>query len=106
MSPLDCGIVTSRLQVNLDDLLWVLTDSQLKAALVFINSLKDVIKKSSQQSKLHAAEKLKVSETLSNLYFHLLFVFTWNMNSASLFMTICFYDTLSEHFSMNHISVG
>ncbi|KAI0227386.1 UHRF1-binding protein 1-like [Lamellibrachia satsuma] len=56
---IDCGIVTSRLQVNLDDLLWVLTDSQLKAALVFINSLKDVIKKSSQQSKLHAAEKLK-----------------------------------------------
>ena len=43
MSPPDCGIVTSRLQVNLDDLLWVLTDSQLKAALVFINSLKDVI---------------------------------------------------------------
>ena len=57
----DCGMVASRLQVNLDDLLWVLTDSQLNAAMVFLNSLKDVIKKSSQQSKQLAAEKLKVS---------------------------------------------
>ena len=56
----DCGMVASRLQVNLDDLLWVLTDSQLNAALVFINSLQDVIKKSNLQSKQLAAEKLKV----------------------------------------------
>lgn len=54
-------MVASRLQVNLDDLLWVLTDSQLNAALTFINSLKEVIKKSTLQSKQLAAEKLKVS---------------------------------------------
>ena len=56
----DCGIIASRLQINLDDLLWVLTDSQLKAALVFVNSLKDVIAKSARLSKKLAAERLKV----------------------------------------------
>ena len=56
----DCGIVASRVQLNLDDLLWVLTDSQLKAALVFVDSLKEIIKKSAQQSKLLAAQKLRV----------------------------------------------
>ena len=56
----DCGIVASRLQVNLDDLLWVLTDSQLNAALGFINSLREVVKRSNLQSKQLAAEKLKV----------------------------------------------
>ncbi len=56
----DCGIVSSRVQFNLDDLLWVLTDSQLKAAIVFVNSLKEIVKRSAAQSKLLAAEKLKV----------------------------------------------
>ena len=56
----DCGIIASRLQLNLDDILWVLTDSQLKAAIVFINSLKEVIKKSSQQSKQMAMAKVQV----------------------------------------------
>ena len=57
---LDCGIISSRVQLNLDDLLWVLTDSQLKAAILFANSLRDIIKKSNAQSKLQAAEKLQV----------------------------------------------
>ena len=56
----DCGIIASRLQINLDDLLWVLTDSQLKAALVFVNSLKDIVAKSARLSKKLAAERLKV----------------------------------------------
>ena len=56
----DCGIVSSRVQFNLDDLLWVLTDSQLKAAIVFANSLKEIVKRSAAQSKLLAHEKLKV----------------------------------------------
>ena len=57
----DCGMVASRVQLNLDDLLWVLTDSQLKAAIIFVNSLKEVIQKSTQQAKLRATDKLKVS---------------------------------------------
>ena len=56
----DCGIIASKVQLNLDDLLWVLTDSQLKAAILFANSLREVVNKSAQQSKLMAAEKLQV----------------------------------------------
>lgn len=42
----DCSIVASRLVLILDDLLWVLTDSQLKAALHFVDSLTGLIKAS------------------------------------------------------------
>ncbi|XP_065072642.1 bridge-like lipid transfer protein family member 3B isoform X2 [Ochlerotatus camptorhynchus] len=42
----DCSIVASRLVLILDDLLWVLTDSQLKAALHFVDSLSGLIKAS------------------------------------------------------------
>lgn len=45
----------------LDDLLWVLTDTQLKAAILYLNSLNDMMEKSRQQSKNIAAEKLDVS---------------------------------------------
>ena len=57
----DCSIIASRLQVNLDDLLWVLTNSQLKAAVTFVGSLRDVVARSTEQSKRLAAEKLRVS---------------------------------------------
>lgn len=64
---LDCSIIASRLQFNLDDLLWVLTDSQLKAALTFLNSLHDIITLASQQAKKLATDKLKVQQ---NVLFH------------------------------------
>ncbi len=57
-------MLASRVQLNLDDLLWVLTDSQLKAAVLFANSLREVIQKSSHQSKQRAAEKLQVQYQL------------------------------------------
>jgi len=56
----DCSIVATRVQVNLDDLLWVLTGSQLKAAIVFIGSLRDIVARSREQNKRLAAEKLRV----------------------------------------------
>ena len=56
----DSSIIASRLVLNLDDLLWVLTDTQMKAAVLFANSLKEIIKKSSEQSKLRAGEKIEV----------------------------------------------
>ena len=56
----DCSIVSTRVQVNLDDLLWVLTGSQLKAAIVFIGSLRDIVARSREQNKRLAAEKLRV----------------------------------------------
>ena len=56
----DCSILSSRVILLLDDLLWVLTVTQLKAAILYANSLKEVIERSAQQSKRLAAEKLKV----------------------------------------------
>lgn len=51
----------SRLILILDDLLWVLTDSQLKAALHFIDSLGGLIEKATVlERKTKAARKLEV----------------------------------------------
>lgn len=52
----------SMLVIILDDLLWVLTDSQLKAALHFLDSLADLVQKATQVTrKAKAARKLEVS---------------------------------------------
>jgi len=51
----------SRLVIILDDLLWVLTDSQLKAALHFLDSLGGLIEKATiLERKTKAARKLEV----------------------------------------------
>lgn len=57
----DCSIVSSRLVLILDDLLWVLTDSQLKAALHFVDSLAALIKEATNLTqKTKAQKKLEV----------------------------------------------
>ncbi|XP_076665123.1 bridge-like lipid transfer protein family member 3B isoform X3 [Andrena cerasifolii] len=57
----DCFVMGSRLILILDDLLWVLTDSQLKAALHFIDSLGGLIEKATNlERKTKAARKLEV----------------------------------------------
>ncbi|KAG8035486.1 hypothetical protein G9C98_006932 [Cotesia typhae] len=57
----DCFVMGSRLVIILDDLLWVLTDSQLKAALHFIDSLGSLIEKATTiERKIKAARKLEV----------------------------------------------
>lgn len=59
----DCSVLASRLVLILDDLLWVLTDSQLKAALHFVDSLSSLIKAStSVTQKSKAQKKLEVSK--------------------------------------------
>ena len=59
--PTDCFVMGSRLVIILDDLLWVLTDSQLKAALHFIDSLGGLIEKATiLERKTKAARKLEV----------------------------------------------
>lgn len=51
----------SRLVLILDDLLWVLTDSQLKAALLFLDSLAGLVQKATEVTrKAKAARKLEV----------------------------------------------
>ncbi|KAJ6647453.1 UHRF1-binding protein 1-like [Pseudolycoriella hygida] len=58
----DCSILSSRLVLILDDLLWVLTDSQLKAALHFVDSLGALIKEATNLTqKTKAQKKLETS---------------------------------------------
>ncbi|XP_012273649.1 UHRF1-binding protein 1 [Orussus abietinus] len=57
----DCFVMGSRLVLILDDLLWVLTDSQLKAALHFLDSLGGLVEKATLlERKTKAARKLEV----------------------------------------------
>ncbi|CAO1340850.1 unnamed protein product [Diamesa hyperborea] len=53
----DCSVLSSRLLLILDDLLWVLTDSQLKAALHFVDSLADLIQDSNKTIQRKKAQK-------------------------------------------------
>ncbi|CAG9864349.1 unnamed protein product [Phyllotreta striolata] len=56
----DSFILGSRLAVILNDLMWCFTDSQLKAALYFVDSLTDLIQKSTQITRrTKAARKLE-----------------------------------------------
>ncbi|XP_074033152.1 bridge-like lipid transfer protein family member 3B [Leptinotarsa decemlineata] len=56
----DCFILGSRLVIILDELLWVLTDSQLKAVLHFLESLTDLVQKATQMTRIvKAARKLE-----------------------------------------------
>lgn len=56
----DSFILGSRLVIILDDLLWVLTDSQLKAALHFLDSLAGLVQKATDLTrKTKAARKLE-----------------------------------------------
>ncbi|XP_069619569.1 bridge-like lipid transfer protein family member 3B [Ranitomeya imitator] len=51
----DCYVLASKLVLILDDLLWVLTDSQLKAMVQYAKSLSEAIEKSTAQRKSNAA---------------------------------------------------
>ncbi|XP_071809509.1 bridge-like lipid transfer protein family member 3B isoform X1 [Asterias amurensis] len=54
---IDCSLISSKLQMLLDDILWVLTDSQMKAVILHLRSLMPVIEKAANQSKARAADK-------------------------------------------------
>ncbi|XP_066275126.1 bridge-like lipid transfer protein family member 3B [Branchiostoma lanceolatum] len=53
----DCSVVSSKLHLILDDLLWVLTDSQLKAMASYMQSLSKLIRKSTEQNKRDASSQ-------------------------------------------------
>ncbi|XP_068794678.1 bridge-like lipid transfer protein family member 3B isoform X7 [Struthio camelus] len=57
----DCNVVASKLVLILDDLLWVLTDSQLKAMVQYAKSLSEAIEKSTEQRKSLASETAQSS---------------------------------------------
>ncbi|KAI4886670.1 hypothetical protein NFI96_016333 [Prochilodus magdalenae] len=52
----DCNVVASKLILILDDLLWVLTDSQLKAMVQYAKSLSEAMEKSALQRKSMAPD--------------------------------------------------
>ena len=54
-------MVASKLMFLLDDLLWVLTDSQLKAMMKYAESLSEAMEKSAQQRKSMAPEPVQVN---------------------------------------------
>lgn len=55
-------MVASKLTFLLDDLLWVLTDSQLKAMMKYAESLSEAMEKSAQQRKSLAPEPVQVRD--------------------------------------------
>ncbi|XP_066528672.1 bridge-like lipid transfer protein family member 3A isoform X2 [Hoplias malabaricus] len=57
----DCNVLASKLLFILDDLLWVLTDSQLKAVIHYAKSLSEAMEKSAQQRKSLAVESLQTA---------------------------------------------
>ncbi|KAM3840492.1 bridge-like lipid transfer protein family member 3A isoform 1-T1 [Vipera latastei] len=57
----DCNVVASKLMFLLDDLLWVLTDSQLKAMMKYAESLSEAMEKSAQQRKSFAPEPVQTT---------------------------------------------
>ena len=57
----DCLVLGCRLVLIMEDLLWVLTDDQLKAALHFADSLTGLLKRATEETqKIKGARKLEV----------------------------------------------
>ncbi|XP_073802400.1 bridge-like lipid transfer protein family member 3B isoform X4 [Danio rerio] len=57
----DCNVIASKLTLILDDLLWVLTDSQLKAMVQYAKSLSESMEKSASQRKSMAPDTTQVT---------------------------------------------
>ncbi|XP_056604961.1 UHRF1-binding protein 1-like isoform X1 [Triplophysa dalaica] len=57
----DCYVVASKLILILDDLLWVLTDSQLKAMVQYAKSLSEAMEKSAAQRKSMGSDTTQVT---------------------------------------------
>lgn len=49
----DCSIIASCLHIHFDDLLWVLTDSQVQSAMLCMKALRDMMERSNQQMRKH-----------------------------------------------------
>ena len=61
----DCSVLGCRLVLIMEDLLWVLIDDQLKAALHFADSLSGLLKRATEETqKIKGARKLEVNDPL------------------------------------------
>ncbi|KAG8450997.1 hypothetical protein GDO86_003324 [Hymenochirus boettgeri] len=59
----DCLVLSSKISLLLDDLLWVLTDSQLRALLSYTKSLSEAVQKSVRQRKEGTEDQAASSPT-------------------------------------------
>ncbi|XP_057686479.1 bridge-like lipid transfer protein family member 3A [Corythoichthys intestinalis] len=64
----DCNVLASKLLFILDDLLWVLTDSQLKAIIRYAKSLSEAMEKSAQQRKSMTTDSLQTAPPSPGLH--------------------------------------
>ncbi|XP_041051520.1 UHRF1-binding protein 1 [Carcharodon carcharias] len=64
----DCNVVGSKLMFLLDDLLWVLTDSQLKAMIEYAQSLSEAMENSAKQRKRMAPETAGTSGSMPSTH--------------------------------------
>ncbi|XP_018104782.1 UHRF1-binding protein 1 isoform X2 [Xenopus laevis] len=64
----DCLVLCSKFTLLLDELLWVLTDSQLRALLSYAKSLSEAVQKSVRQRKDRGEEQVASSPTVPSLW--------------------------------------
>uniref|UniRef100_A0AAY4D6Y5 Chorein N-terminal domain-containing protein n=1 Tax=Denticeps clupeoides TaxID=299321 RepID=A0AAY4D6Y5_9TELE len=103
----DCNVVASKLILILDDLLWVLTDSQLKAMVQYAKSLSEAMEKSAQQRKSMASESSQVSVTRTQqkiIKYTSATSADQNANMAKLFSAYDVCET-SHHLQITHLDL-
>ncbi|CAM4684982.1 bridge-like lipid transfer protein family member 3A isoform X1 [Caretta caretta] len=88
----DCNVVASKLMFLLDDLLWVLTDSQLKAMMKYAESLSEAMEKSSQQRKSMAPEPVLTTPPAPSAHQSWSQTFGGSLNASSISQYFEKYD--------------
>ncbi|XP_067345891.1 UHRF1-binding protein 1-like isoform X3 [Channa argus] len=103
----DCNVVASKLILILDDLLWVLTDSQLKAMVQYAKSLSEAMEKSAQQRKSMATEDQVSSAAPSTQQVRTQQVSTAADQTATMAKLFSAYDVCetSHHLQITHLDL-
>ncbi|XP_074481288.1 bridge-like lipid transfer protein family member 3B isoform X2 [Sebastes fasciatus] len=103
----DCNVVASKLILVLDDLLWVLTDSQLKAMVQYAKSLSEAMEKSAQQRKSMATEDQESSAPPSDKQVRTQQASTAADQSATMANLFSAYDVCetSHHLQITHLDL-
>ncbi|KAJ8007177.1 hypothetical protein DPEC_G00114830 [Dallia pectoralis] len=103
----DCNVVASKLVLILDDLLWVLTDSQLKAMVQYAKSLSEAMDKSAQQRKSMATEDQDSSVVSSAQQVRVQQALSGSDQSVALAKLFATYDVCetSHHLQITHLDL-
>ncbi|XP_029017938.1 UHRF1-binding protein 1-like isoform X1 [Betta splendens] len=103
----DCNVVASKLILVLDDLLWVLTDSQLKAMVQYAKSLSEAMERSAQQRKSMATDDQASSAPPSTQQVRAQQAATAADQNASMAKLFSAYDVCetSHHLQITHLDL-